>query len=48
MQFNPYRPGNKHFLKFSSNSEAFVSELLENLEEIVPQYHIDLTSSFKF
>ena len=25
----------KHFFRFSSNSEAFASELLENLEEIL-------------
>ena len=27
--------------RFSSNSEASAAELLENLEEILPQYHID-------
>ena len=38
---------NKHYLcstnissKFSSNSEAFASELLENLEEMLPHYSI--------
>ena len=34
---------------FSSNSEAFASELLENIEEMFPQYYmqIDMLSMFK-
>ena len=30
----------QHFLKFSSNSEVFTSELLGNLDEIFPRYYI--------
>ena len=30
----------QHFLRFSSNSEVFTSELLGNLDEIFPRYYI--------
>ena len=30
----------KHFFKFSSNSEVFTSEFLENLEKMFPWYYM--------
>ena len=41
---------NTSFFSFSSNSEASASELLENLEEMLPQYYneSDVIISFKY
>ena len=44
---DPLNSSNNISSKLFSNSEAFASELLNNYEEIVSLYHIDLFSSFK-
>ena len=36
------------YLRFSSNSEAFASELLANLEEMFPQYYIFKSSPTQY
>ena len=46
----PFRGGSNHISStFFSNSEAFASELLENVEEMFPLYytHSDMLSLFK-
>ena len=35
-------------LALSSNSEAFASELLENLGEMLPLYHMDIDVIYRF
>ena len=47
---DPHSAIRNSYSRFSSNSEAFTSELLENLAELFPQYytHTDILSVFKY